>query len=74
MGDIDSVTGVHLVQLENRQLKIEKLKKYIYLFIFNLFILLGGMAKKKIMIFSEHLTNSRFYTILTSQLENVVTT
>ncbi len=47
MGDIDSVTGVHLVQLENRQLKIEKLKKYIYLFIFNLFILLGGMAKKK---------------------------
>ncbi len=46
MGDIDSVTGVHLVQLENRQLKIEKLKKYIYLFIFNLFILLGGMAKK----------------------------
>ncbi len=27
MGDIDSVTGVNLVQLENRQLKIGKLKK-----------------------------------------------
>ncbi len=26
-GDIDSVTGVHLVQLENRQLKIEKFNK-----------------------------------------------
>ncbi len=35
MGDIDSVTGVHLVQLENRQLKIEKLKesKNIFLFV-----------------------------------------
>ncbi len=27
MGDIESVTGVHLIQLENRQLKIEKCNK-----------------------------------------------
>ncbi len=35
MGEIDSVTVVHLVQLENRQLKIEKLKesKNIFLFV-----------------------------------------
>ncbi len=38
MGDIDSVTGVHLVQLENRQLQNEVF--------FCLFLLLGDTAKK----------------------------
>ncbi len=28
MGDIDSVSGVHIVQLEKRQLKIEKFKYF----------------------------------------------
>ncbi len=46
MGDIDSVTGVHLVQLENRQLQIEKLKKLKKLKFFCLFLLLGDTAKK----------------------------
>ncbi len=47
MGDIDSVTGVHLGQLENRQLKIEKNKEIKYwTFFFYLFLLLGDMAKE----------------------------
>ncbi len=46
MGDIDSVTDVHLVQFEKRQLKIEKLKKLNIGSFFNLFLLLGDMAKK----------------------------
>ncbi len=46
MGDIDSVTGVHLVQLENRQLQIEKLKKFKKLKFFCLFLLLGDTGKK----------------------------
>ncbi len=75
MGDIDSVTDVHLVQLEKRQLKIEKLKKLNIGSSFYLFLLLGDMAKKKyIYIFSEYLTNSRFCKILTSQLQYVTTT
>ncbi len=44
MGDIDSVTGVQLVQLENRQLKIEKIKKIGSFFY--LFLLLGDIAKQ----------------------------
>ncbi len=64
MGDIDSVTGVNLVQLENRQLKILKIKK---LKIWSFFLLLGDMAKKKILIFSEYLPNSWFCKILNSQ-------
>ncbi len=43
MGDIDRVIGDHLVQLENRQLKTEKLK--IKMWLFYLFLLLGDMAK-----------------------------
>ncbi len=75
MGDIDSVTGVHLVQLENRQLKIEKIKK-LKIGRFFLFVSIAGRygKKKKILIVSEHLTNSRCCTILTSQLENITTT
>ncbi len=75
MGDIDSVTGVHLVQLENRQLQIEKLKKLKKIEVF-LFVSIAGRYGKKnlILIFSENLTNSRFCMILTSQLENVTTT
>ncbi len=46
MGYIDSVTGVHLVQLENRQLKIEKCKKLKIGSFFCLFLLLGNMAKQ----------------------------
>ncbi len=30
MGDIDSVSGVHIVQLEKRQLKIEKCKYFFW--------------------------------------------
>ncbi len=44
MGDIDSVTGV---QLENRQLKIEKLKMRSFFIYYYLLLLLGDMAKKK---------------------------
>ncbi len=71
MGDIDSVTGFHLVQLENRQLKIEKLKK-LKIGRFFLFVSIAGQygKKNKILIFSEHLTNSWFCTILTSQFEH----
>ncbi len=48
MGDIDSVTGVHLVSvIENRQLKIEKLKKLKIGSFFYLFLLLLGYGKKK---------------------------
>ncbi len=49
MGDIDSITGVYLVQLENRQLQIKEIKK-LNLF-FDLFLLLGNMAKKYILDF-----------------------
>ncbi len=45
MRDIDSVTGVHLVQLENRQLKIDKCKKYKIGSFFNFFLLLGDFLK-----------------------------
>ncbi len=47
MGDIDRVSGVHLVQLENRQLEIENFKKYFFFILFKryLFLLLGDMAK-----------------------------
>ncbi len=48
MGDVDSITGVHLVQLENRQLKIKKFKKLKIGRFFYLFILLGNMAKKNL--------------------------
>ncbi len=47
------------------------------MFFFLLFASIAGWYGKKkiwILIFSEHLTNSRFCTILTSQLENVTTT
>ncbi len=64
MGDIDSVTGVHLVQLEKRQIQIGGL--------FYLFLLLGDMAKN-LTFCLKYFTNSRFCTILTSQLENVAT-
>ncbi len=47
MGDIDSVTGVHLVQLENRQLQIEKLKKCKKLKFF-LFVSIAGRYGEKI--------------------------
>ncbi len=54
MGDIYSVTGVHLVQLENRQLKIKKIKK---LQIGSFFFIAGRYGKKIIiLIFSEYLT------------------
>ncbi len=56
MGDIDSVTDVHLVQLEKRQLKIEKFKKLNIGSSFYLFLLLSDMAKKKyIYIFSQNI-------------------
>ncbi len=45
MGDKDIVTGVNLVQLENRQLNIEKFKKLHIGSFFYLFLLLGDMAK-----------------------------
>ncbi len=69
MGDIDSVTGVHL---EKRQLKIKKTKTSE---VFFLFVSIVGRYGKKInkMLFSEYLTNSRFCKILSSQLENVTT-
>ncbi len=47
MGDIDSVTGVHLVQLENRQLQIEKLKKLKKLKFFLFVSIAGRYGKKK---------------------------
>ncbi len=51
---IDSVIGVHLVQLENRQLKIKKIKK---LQIGSVFFFAGRYGIKKIiLIFSEYLT------------------
>ncbi len=70
MGDIDSVTGVHLGQLENRQLKIEKIKKLnIGSFFLICFYCWAIWQRNKIWILSEHLTNSLFCMILTSQLE-----
>ncbi len=47
MGDIDSVTGVHLGQLENRQLKIEKIKK-LNIGSFFLFVSIAGRYGKGI--------------------------
>ncbi len=46
MGDIDSVTGVNLVQIEKRQLKIENVSNKKLDVLFYLFLLLGDMAKK----------------------------
>ncbi len=73
MGDIDSVTGVNLVQLEKRPLKIEKLKK---LKIGSFFICFYCWVIWQYIyfFFSEYLTNSRFCKIFISQLENVTTT
>ncbi len=71
MGDIDSVTGVNLVKLDKRQLKIEKLKELQILRFFLFVSIAGRYGKKNVLIFSEYLTNCRFCKILTSQLENV---
>ncbi len=53
MGDIDSVTGVHLVQLEIRQKK-KKNGKFKFVF-----VSIAIWQNNNFLIFLEHLTNSR---------------
>ncbi len=74
MGDIDSATGVQFSYREQtiKDWKIKEIKNWKFF----LFVSIAGRygKKKKNLIVSEHLTNSRFCTILTSQLENITTT